>query len=708
MKYTILASALVLAMGSMAASAADVVTDENKTEIEKREVVGIGNGEWAGTTVQSYVSNLHLQTVMFTGAKDPSSQNKAKGYIKNWNGNIQIDKVDVVDGVSGTLEYWGTKDAAPVTGVHYAVGTVDIGAGSTLFVQTSQDKDKNEDGKYHDALIGKKSSLHIGTLNMTGSSTLRLGYVEDKANTGSNDPTDVAKKNKIGAAEQRIDTINVAIDEATKAQTAATITTNVNPTVYVNTINIGNGKLDLGGAQYNNHDQGGVNLVGSVTVNMLDAGSEIKFGSLGGSTDFNLVDHANDPASSNQMIRVSTEPESKTVPTHVTIAYAPDALTNEGSAVTFSEALNEDTTITALAVGVEDGDARQKALEAVATKTFSNNTNWESGKAQAGVAAAGIHDGVIYDVAQADEGDGFDFTNGRTVENPVTHGFSQLAAVGYMQWRSAMNHMQYRMGEIRDHNGYNNGAWARLYNGKDEYGSQNVENKYFGVQTGYDHRLEGTDVVLGAAFSYTHGDSDFDAGEGDNYNYDITFYGTWLAENGMFLDGTLKYGRLSNDITMAEDTASYDTNAMSVSIEAGWRFPVTDLFYVEPQAELMYGHVWSADYDYGDFNVTNEALDTTVGRLGVMAGLTCLDKKGSVWMRASVLNDFQGDADVTFRQGSDKTTISEELGDTWYELGIGAQYNMTDATYLYADFNYADGGEIESPWRWSLGVRHAF
>ena len=114
------------------------------------------------------------------------------------------------------------------------------------------------------------------------------------------------------------------------------------------------------------------------------------------------------------------------------------------------------------------------------------------------------------------------------------------------------------------------------------------------------------------------------------------------------------------------------------------------------------------DYRFNDISVTNESVDMTVGRLGVQAGLLCPNKKGGAYVRASVLHDFQGDADVTFRQGTNKVTLDEELGDTWYELGIGANWNVTDSTYVYADFNYTDGGEVESPWRWSLGVRMAW
>lgn len=375
---------------------------------------------------------------------------------------------------------------------------------------------------------------------------------------------------------------------------------------------------------------------------------------------------------------------------------------------------------TLTATAKNTGADAQTQFEGLADRISVQSTPAEGGDAvnvdyNMSLAASGIHDGLTatWD-ADANEDLGGVANVRAGEENGVTHGLSQLAAVGYMQWRSAMNHMQYRLGEIRDQNGYNNGGWVRVYNGKDEFGSQNVENKYYGAQLGYDHKIAGTNVLVGGAFSYTRGESTFDLGEGDNYNYDFTLYGTWLADSGFYLDGTIKYGALSNDVTFDHNdivgggTASYDTNAIGVSAEAGWRFPVTNFAYVEPQAEVMYGHIWSADYNFNGIDVTNEAVDMTVGRLGVQAGLQCPNKKGGAYVRASVLHDFQGDADVTFRQGADKVTLNEELGDTWYELGIGANWNVTESTYVYADFNYTDGGEVESPWRWSVGVRMAW
>ncbi len=339
------------------------------------------------------------------------------------------------------------------------------------------------------------------------------------------------------------------------------------------------------------------------------------------------------------------------------------------------------------------------------------------------VGQAGLNDAVetVYDVKPNAEGGGttVDVDHGKTTvtsTNSVLGTLSEVASLGAMQWRAEMNHLQYRMGELRDQAGFGNGVWARAYQGKDKYGDQKVENEYLGFQAGYDHRLEGTNVILGGAVSFTHGDSKFRTGDGDNDALAFTAYGTWLHENGLFVDGTVKYAVLSNDVDMraqngdkvVRDKASYDTNAMSVSVEAGWRLPVTSLAYVEPQVELMYGHVRSADYRWDAYQVTAEGVDALVGRAGVMAGFSFPDKKGSVYMRASVLNDFKGEADTTFRYAGQKRVVSNDLGGSWYELGLGGNWNVTDSTYLYADFQYADGGEVDTPWRWSVGVRHAF
>lgn len=109
--------------------------------------------------------------------------------------------------------------------------------------------------------------------------------------------------------------------------------------------------------------------------------------------------------------------------------------------------------------------------------------------------------------------------------------------------------------------------------------------------------------------------------------------------------------------------------------------------------------------------VTGIAVDTTVdsttsliGRLGVRAGITCPNKKGTAYVRTSVLHEFDGDVSVTRGDG----TYREDAGDTWFEYAIGGSYNLTSTTQFYADLSRTSNAEIAEPWRFNVGARWAF
>lgn len=672
-KISLISVAVLAALSVTSVShAAGMVKLDDGDNGPYRESVTIQGTNPDGTApeyLSNQAANGRVDSVIASNAGSSTiSYIKNEGKGQNLSiGSLTLEKGSADKPTIATLEFWGKDDSVDQT---ITVENVQIAEYGVLRIQ--EGKQFLSDNQANP----KSSNINIANLNMGNKSAVSLGL----ATSG------------YSADSITIDTINVYDGEF--AGIVAGTKEGNNNTIKVNTINIENNKLDLAGeteientgSSFLTGDYSKVNLVAQgdvVTVNMNSGGSQLVLGDVG------------------KNIENSTT---------LDVNFSQEAFNSEESNVTFGTGATvaETTKLSLTAENAAKGSNTEnvKALNKLLGKVVFTGDH-QTFASTSLTATSDVFDTVT---AQTNEAGQVDTSTMRTHENAEVFSFAQLHSVGVMQWREEMNHMQLRLGEIRDAAGYNNGAWARIYNGKDEYGSQDVENKYYGVQVGYDHRLEGTNWIIGGAFSYARGDSTFSTGEGDNHNFTFTGYGTWLADNGLFVDVTGKIGRLSNDITIDHYTSDYDTNAVSVTAEAGWRFALNDIFYVEPQAEMMYGHIMSADYRTQTYKADTEAVDMWVGRLGFQTGLTCPEKKGGVYFRASVLHDFDGDAETKFTglKSGDTRKVLDELGGTWYEMGIGANYNVTDNTYLYADFQYANGGEIDTPWRWNLGVRVNF
>lgn len=300
----------------------------------------------------------------------------------------------------------------------------------------------------------------------------------------------------------------------------------------------------------------------------------------------------------------------------------------------------------------------------------------------------------------------------QTEENPNINGIAEMAALGLHVWRNEIDDMHKRVGELRDSNGEANGMWARVNNGQARYGDQDVKNNFTSVQVGYDRQIA-PGVWLGGALSYTDGENDFRYGDGETDLYSFSLYNSWLFDNGIYLDLVGKFGRMKNSFDIQYDSVDssgdYHTNAVSLSAEMGWRYYATESLFVEPQLEMWYGHVFDADYRTSTgIDVDNEDVNSLVGRAGLKLGFDFPDELGSFFVKASVLHDWEGDADYTFRKGDIERSLTESLGGTWYEYGFGADFNPMDNLHLYADVEAGNGGEVDTDYRFNLGARYAW
>ena len=302
-----------------------------------------------------------------------------------------------------------------------------------------------------------------------------------------------------------------------------------------------------------------------------------------------------------------------------------------------------------------------------------------------------------------------DTANGSYTKNTKNEAISNMASISLMAWRAENNDMNKRLGELRNSKG-EHGVWARMVRGESEYGAQSIKNVYNTYQLGYDEKLSTNDHwTVGAAISYTDGQSSFDNGSGENTSKGLSFYGSYLGDNGEFVDLIAKYARLDNEFDVAGGVGSgdYSTNGYSFSAEYGKRTQLANDFYIEPQVELTYGRV--ADVDFVTKNgakVSQDSMDSLVGRVGLAAGKNI--KNGNVYVRASYLYDFDGETNVTFSNAGASESFSEDLGGGWFEFGIGTNINLSDGTYLYFDVEKTTGGEVDTNWQWNAGVRYSF
>lgn len=283
---------------------------------------------------------------------------------------------------------------------------------------------------------------------------------------------------------------------------------------------------------------------------------------------------------------------------------------------------------------------------------------------------------------------------------------SSMANLSLMTWRQENNDMNKRLGEVRASEG-SQGIWARMARGQSKYGQQGIKNQYNYYQLGYDSKIS-DDWILGGAFTYTDGDSSYTNGSGTNKHTGFAVYGSNLRDDSSFIDLIAKYAHMKNDFDVNGGVGSgdYSTNGLSFSAEYGKRFH-QESYWIEPQAELTYGRVSSADFTTKrGAKVHQDSMDSLVGRLGFSLGKDI--KQGNVYVRASYLYDFQGDTSVTMSKDGAATSFKTDLGGGWWEFGVGTNLDLGHDTHFYLDVETTAGGDVDTPWQWNAGVRYSF
>lgn len=279
--------------------------------------------------------------------------------------------------------------------------------------------------------------------------------------------------------------------------------------------------------------------------------------------------------------------------------------------------------------------------------------------------------------------------------------------------QTSVNHLKKRLGELRNAPDTENGIWARTYSGEvtnSKY--ESVTSKYSGMQMGYDKKKDVKDgkTYTGVAVSYTDADNTFTRGSGNSKAYDLALYHTWIGDSGHYYDLIAKRGRLDSDYQVMDlsnnhSSAAYKTWTDSLSAEYGYRKQLPDSWYLEPQAELTYGHINGVNYTTtSGLSVNQEAIDRLIGRIGVETGRSFNHGNSTYYATLSALHEFK--AQENLQVGT--LRYSEDMSGTWGELLLGYSTKMSDHSSSFVNVEKLFGKDVSSNWQINAGCRFGF
>lgn len=308
---------------------------------------------------------------------------------------------------------------------------------------------------------------------------------------------------------------------------------------------------------------------------------------------------------------------------------------------------------------------------------------------------------------------------GEDKETTTTSMVRVNGAIDYFMWRQENDILRDRFGELRYQNHHlNDGGWARIsYGSLGRSGSSDFDADYQRLQLGFDRDVSpwaSVRVHAGAAFDVRRGEADYERGSSDNNAYGLSLYASSIFENGAYLDLSLRYAYMTNEMTAFNTEGSkidFDThtNTLSASFEIGKKWTLNERWFIEPHVKTTVGRLWlGEDRLSNDVDVNFDDITSVVGRTGVTVGAK-LSENLQATARASVLKEFEGKYRAKLSTSNAARYQSEDFDDTWGQFGLDVSYCWNTQGIFFAGLEYETGaGDLDDGLVVNAGMRFAF
>ena len=295
---------------------------------------------------------------------------------------------------------------------------------------------------------------------------------------------------------------------------------------------------------------------------------------------------------------------------------------------------------------------------------------------------------------------------------------SKIAAGAAVTLFGADETLMERLGDVRNSADDNDGVWAKYVGGKIKVAGLQGDNdyQYNGFAAGYDREI-GSNWRIGLAGQYAKGDTSLTNGDGEIKTAAGALYGTWTGDKGHHVDIIAKVGKVDSETSAYGGTIAqkldgdFGSTAISFAVEYGYRQDLNDGWFVEPMVRASYVHLGGDDYTVttrdNTMSVTNDSMNSIVLRGGFLLGKT-FAADSSVYLKAAVLHDFDGDINTHVSADGRSASYSDSIGVTAIEYGIGVNHKFNKDSSMYLDVERISGGDVTKNWGVNVGFRYSF
>ena len=254
-----------------------------------------------------------------------------------------------------------------------------------------------------------------------------------------------------------------------------------------------------------------------------------------------------------------------------------------------------------------------------------------------------------------------------------------------------LNGIHQRLGEIRT--GEKSNVWVRNVNSHQkltalstgESQTSGFKQNVHSLQVGADAAATNK-VRLGGFVGYSQANIDFNNhyGNGKVKGQAIGVYGTYMADNGVYLDNIAQYSRLTAD---SNHTEKHRYNAYTLSSEIGKQFQLAGAWTVTPQAQLAWTHINGKEKE--------DSLSAVSSRVGLRLAKTFELSQGwklQPYAEANAITTRNHHSDINYHG----TQLNVESYRDRFTSAVGFNAGLGNHR-IGLEVNRADGKHIKQP-----------